>query len=445
MASTQEGRAWVIKALHPSDPLTTVRGLPDETSSSTVVLQYHNVYRISAPATQTTGTWGFDLTVIPSLLVQAAWTRYDAGGIGNGTANFLNQGFAPPGVPAPTYSQLRAQFNSMGVEAHRLLAFGVTGYQDGPALADQGTLTACQYAVSRRKFFFDRNTAAEPTYPYVGHMRLSQFQEGDLANYDKSQQMPNSYFGESKQGVYMPLRLTHTCQKWTTDADMEKYLPVGAPSISGAGEDMIVPSFPGPAGQPYPSLAAAGYNAALGGLSGDVVYPPLNGIWGSISARNISFQTSFAFYFRVLVEVRVQPGSLLAPQQQMSPPYDPLALASYFRINRELKDAYPADFNDLGKIWEVIKKAASFALPIMSAVPGPIGAVGSAGMGIMKAIDSVSSAAARQGKRQGESVSATEKERVKAALEKSMQRVPQGVVKQRPRKPVKKVGKSNRK
>lgn len=41
-------------------------------------------------------------------------------------------------------------------------------------------------------------------------------------------------------------------------------------------------------------------------------------------------------------------------------------MATYFRISRELKDGYPADYNDLGKILDVIKGAAKFVLPIAS-------------------------------------------------------------------------------
>lgn len=419
MATTPEGKAWVIKALHPSDPLTVVRGLPDESSSSTVVLQYHNVFRLSAPSTQTSGTWGFDLTAIPDMIAQACWRRYDSDGIPNGVGNFLNAGLTPPGVGAPSYVQLLAQFNTMGVEAHRLLAYGITAYQDGPALADQGTLTACQYEVSRRKFYVNSSEPVLTTDP-LAHMRIACYQETDLGSYETSQMLPTSYFGESKQGCYLPLRLTRTSQNWTTPACLEKFLPIGTTSVGGVGDDLRIGHAPPPAGMPYPALGGAWVVDSSGGIAGDRVYHPLNGIWGAICARNLSYQTSFAFYFRVLVEVRVQPGSLLCSQQQMSPPYDPVALASYFRISRELKDAYPADFNDLGKIWDVIKKAASFVLPAISAVPGPVGMLGKAGtaaMAVGNALSGISRSGGRsRGKRQETTAGPAEIERAKAAI-----------------------------
>jgi hypothetical protein len=54
-----------------------------------------------------------------------------------------------------------------------------------------------------------------------------------------------------------------------------------------------------------------------------------------------------------------------------------MALDAYYAISRELKDAYPADYNDLGKIWDVIKKAAVNTLPLLRHVPyvGPFAEV----------------------------------------------------------------------
>jgi hypothetical protein len=50
--------------------------------------------------------------------------------------------------------------------------------------------------------------------------------------------------------------------------------------------------------------------------------------------------------------------------------HDQVALDTYFAIARELKDAYPADYNDLGKIWDAISAASKKALPFLKKVPG---------------------------------------------------------------------------
>lgn len=74
------------------------------------------------------------------------------------------------------------------------------------------------------------------------------------------------------------------------------------------------------------------------------------------------------FYYRGGWEYQVAPSTTLVSFAKTSPVYDPQALATYFKISRELKDGYPADYNDLGKILDVIKGAAKTVLPIASSV-----------------------------------------------------------------------------
>jgi len=75
-------------------------------------------------------------------------------------------------------------------------------------------------------------------------------------------------------------------------------------------------------------------------------------------------------YVRAGYEIQVAPGSIYSPQLKMSPPHDPVAIENYFQIARQLKDAYPADYNDLGKIWDVISGAAKAVSPFLAAIPG---------------------------------------------------------------------------
>lgn len=386
LSSTPEGRAWVVKALHPADPVTECRGIPDASSAPTVVVTYNTVQRLSYSGASP--NWGFDLTVMPDVLVQGFARLLDSTGATVGVQNLLNMGLTPPGVAAPSYAQLLAQFRSLGIEAHRLVYMGVTAYQDGPALADQGTLVGAQWHVAREKYGTTlANGAGLNTHGSVGSRRAVVYRDNDFAHYERSQYLPNAYFSMSKAGAYLPLRLSGT--RWVTSADLE--LPLtGLQLFQGEDNMVYVPiAIPGTVTAPYPSLAPVWYDGAAGKLMGDSVFRPLNDIWGGLSARNLSPQTSFAFYYRVSIECRVSPTSVFASQVRMSPMYDPVAMGSYVRISRELKDAYPADFNDLGKIWEVIKQAARAVLPVVSGL-GPIGAaVGMGGQAAISLVDSI--------------------------------------------------------
>lgn len=365
-------------------------------------MSYYNVFRLSCPLAQQNGTWGFDLTVMPNLLVPLYFVKVDSLGAATEAGNYLNLSFTPPGVASPSYGDIFNQWSALGVEAHRLIAMSVTAYQDGPALANQGTVTSAQWPVARSKWYANSaySVGGVPTPHYIASTRIASYTDNDFARYERSQHLPNAYFSESKEGCYLPLRLTRTCQHWTTEADLEF---IGDTTMPGTNGNMVlatVAGMPDRHAPPFPALSAARSNDVLlnpnfGGVWGDRVFKPLNDTWGGISCRNLSYQTSYAFYIRQVVECRVTPTSLLAPQVQMSPPYDPTAIAAYFRINRELKDAYPADFNDLGKIWDVIKGAAKVALPALGLLPGPIGMVGKAGSAILSGMEGITSASTR--------------------------------------------------
>jgi len=311
------------------------------------------------------------------MLLQAYAVVLNADGTFNSSTNFANQAFLPPGSATASYIQLLTQFRSLGIEAHRLAFYGVTAYQDGPTLADQGTLTAAQWHVARRKYYISANPAGSANA--MGVRRVVTYQPSDFANYSTSQYMPNAYFGQSKEGVYLPLRLSGN-QSYVTDADLE----LVDYNFGRQDDDDVIDihaSAVGAAAPPYPLATGVWANLTpVISIVGDPVYKPLNQIFGGISARNLAPTTSFSFYFRVGIEARVSPASMLASQVRMSPPVDMSALNAYSLINRELKDAYPSDFNDLGKLWEVIKSAARAVLPIIGAFGGPIGA-GISGVG----------------------------------------------------------------
>lgn len=366
---------WVIKALHPADPVIEIKGIPDESSSPSVIIQYNTVARISPPA-GTDATWDFDLTMVPDAIEHASVTTNAlVGGVPTvGTFGIMNSALKSPGNANTTYRQRLTNFLGQGVEAFRLVGMSVTAYQDGPALANQGTLCAAQYEVAARTYAI-HNTGVAAAVP-VAYLPLLRFQSSDLANYDNSQTMPNAYFSESKHGCYMPLKLTRPSHKWTSDRDMYKHCTHwtgigGGSSWDGLSDQLFVGGNAPAAVPPYMDVIPGYIHDADARLLGDPLFYPLNTIFGGLSCRGLSKETSFALYFRVIIEARVQPGTLLAPQQHISPMFDQKAIESYFRINRELKDAYPADFNDLGKIWDAISEAANFVLPLIHPSLGP--------------------------------------------------------------------------
>lgn len=322
-------------------------------------------------------------------------------------------------------------------EKWRLVYGGLTIYQDGPALANQGTVAACQYTMKSRTMTTDphwvtMNVEGHSLNPGVGvgsHRLLSMYDATDCPSYERSQQQPNAFFGESKNGVYMPLRLGANHQEWRSEKDATYFVATPSertdpalnpgfnvpwqyhddsyvfparnasgtlyfwPGVSNLGDGITGASINGHPHHPsIPSFhwilnadnatAIDGSCCIKSASSHCMMLPPIAEMVGSICFRNLAVTTGLQCYFRLGIEAQTKLSSSYTPYLKVAPAFDRLAVDNYFRISRELKDAYPSEFNDLGKLWEVIKSAMRVALPavgtLLSRVPGPIGVAASA-------------------------------------------------------------------
>lgn len=364
--TTPSGRDWCIKALHPSDPLTEVRGIPDESSVPSLFMNYQSVYTIS-PANGATGTWTLDGQLIPNPLSFGAASYTDS--ISTKMVEFVNTQ-----IPGASHPDRLTTF--LGEFARWRLAYAsVTIYQDGPDLANQGTVVVCQKPVEPTRFNLVDGQSTQ--FVALGLHHAFHLEAYDLPDYTRSQSMPNAYFGKSKEGIYIPLKLTKTHQAWHSHRD----LTYQASSASGSpynqtgtgGRIMLASNVSSVTTGQYPFLSLNDVHQVTGtytDLHGTLTSDFCNENWADFSFRNMAVTTSLSCFFRFGFEVQVMPASSLAPHLKLSPESDPTALAAYFAISRELKDAYPADFNDLGKIWDVISSVAKKASPFLGMIPG---------------------------------------------------------------------------
>lgn len=357
---TPTGRDWCIKALHPSDPAVSVVGVPDQSCASTVFLNWQQTNNILPPSSTSTSTWSADIHVLP--------TPFEFG-----NARATQSGETPIVTPFPNLAlgasgPLAYTALSGTYERWRLAYMGVTVYHDAPALSNQGTVVAAQYVVEP--------TIVCPPATLVGNALLSanspvvRYQTADLPVFERLITMPNAMAGQAKDGVYMPLRLDSNHCQWQSGADRAYEA-----SSAGAGNGIVtyssnapdVPSilFPDVA-QISPVVTAGVFSGITGGVVGRLGSP----LTGGICFTNLSAGSRLTCVWRVGFECMVQPGTAMTSFQHVSPAYDRTAIDNYYRISRELKDAYPADYNDLGKMWDVVKKAANFVAPVLRLVPG---------------------------------------------------------------------------
>lgn len=355
-----------MKALHPSDPMTEVRGIPDQSAMPSLCMNYQSTFTLS-PESGSTGTWEFDATLIPHPICFMSFARRTS--YANSFGCLLNSQIDGNG-----HWQKYIAWKNLA-QRWRLAYMSVTVYQDGPDLANQGTIVVSQPPVSPRRRNICSLSFAGGAWvgPLQSAAQTCQWTAEDKPDYTRSQAMPNAYFNKSKEGSYIPLKLTETCQDWFSESD-EMTTGVFDPATLTDGSATGVLNL-GSSGPPqadlYPfyDLTACRLDSS-GRLVGQATSPPLSGNWGHICAKNLAVTTSYSFFVRCGIEMQVSPSSTLSPQLKLSPPYDPIALSTYFSICRELKDAYPADYNTTGKLWGVIKQALNALDPVISVMPG---------------------------------------------------------------------------
>lgn len=392
LGETELGAQWCLKALHPSDTVVQAPGVPDENCMSTVVLNYQTVHSITVPAGTGDG-WQCDVQLTPHPI---QFARYS-------TATSAGVGISNPSVPifnsqlvAATHKARYDMLTDMA-SAWRLVYFGCTAALDAPALSNQGTVVVCQKPVKASYFQTGHATACA--------RKIAVYNVDALPNYDVSQAMPAAYYSLAKEGAYVPLRLSRTSQNWTCPADGVVVSDDYAVGAWGQGiDDSEAFRIAGAAGAPtgqmsssmFPTCTQPYWDGGVDAMAGDVSSPLLNDYVADLSFRGLSAAAGVKLFLRVGIEFLVPPASVLSAQLRMSPGYDPLAMSKYFQISRQLKDAYPEEYNEKNILWNIIRKVASAAAPMLSAVPS-VGPLLSAGAGVLGALPDIggSSSSAR--------------------------------------------------
>jgi hypothetical protein len=277
--------------------------------------------------------------------------------------NFWNTQLVASTIPSDL--ELRNTWLALA-QRWRLCYQSVTIYQDGPDLANQGTIVVSQAPLQPNYYTASiLDPVSGVLYPHTKYAWYNDVSQGP--NFQRSQAMPNAYMGRSREGAYIPLKLTETCQDWQSQGSMiVPYQPGGL----GSGDHTLWTSVSGTANHSYPFWRVTPVWGLNGSMHGTSIPDLMNATVAHVSARNLSEQTSFTFFFRMGIEVQLAASSSLTPQLKLSPPYDRMALDTYFEVARELKDAYPADYNDLGRMWDVISSAAKTILPALGMLPG---------------------------------------------------------------------------
>jgi len=432
---TQDGRNWCLKALHPSESVPVV-GIPDRSGQQTAMLNYTSRFEITDPAASAT-SWGVDLSLLPHPIAMLAATFRDNTDTFTQTATFYN-----PQVGDGTLTvQQRFTAWRAFVQRYRLAYASATVELDATALTDSGNVSAAQYPVKKVRHTFQPNERISDLTSAAGIYQLGasatagsvatnfstycvnsfSYQANDEPDYSTLVNMPRAFVGQAREGVYMPLIIDSVEQKWFGESNMSFYGGVagGEGAIYGSTittvvDDAVIVSGAyqtSAAAWPFAKSGAAtttSYvrpnsarlilaniaNPALNTvmcMTGDQWVPMCNATVGHMCFKNLNPAAKLVVTVRMGWEIEAQPGTTYSMMLQPSPLHDPVSLDMYYYIRHRMADAYPAEYNDLNKLLQVLIAGARASLPILSMMHPSLKAVTPIGEAVLTVADKMRS------------------------------------------------------
>lgn len=336
-------------------------------------------FTLSNPVPSAAGNWDADIWFYPHPYLFGAVRTVDSDG------HVMWSGLQNGQIAGATAGEKATTFIGM-CERYRLAYMGVTGFHNASAIANNGMVTVAQYMETPMYATIDLADLT-PTTQLKAKAAASAAGSDDLTicerfvrpaeawynaprSMEQLRMMPNSYTGNAREGVYVPFRLSNTHQVWQSGSDTQAHLNYQAASLLDG--NYYHAASPVTADYPYglesPSTSSWGKFLLHRRSDTGVVH---------IALRQLAQDAAFEFVMRCGWEMQVLPGSPLCSFAKSSPQYDPTAIKLYFQLSREFKDAYPAEYNDLGKILGVIGKGlkviAGAAFPVLTPVLDALG------------------------------------------------------------------------
>lgn len=365
VSSTEMGRDWLLKALHPTDPTVSGVSIPDGTALDTVQMEVTTSITLGAgPQVVMTGPWGCQLSLIPTISPLGV---YYTDNVTPSASTAFNVRY-----PAFTSVAYDSDFtNLMGkCEALRLCAQSVTIHLDANATSDQGSVVACQQVTKPRLLFPEYGLTGGSIIPVAAWDYTIPFVARDVPSYNTVMSMPRAYQANLREGIYMPLRLSSTCQHWFSLRESVGDVNFNdCPSIK-TGSALL----PATNGNAWPHWSGTRSYVGATPPTCTPLCPMLSENVGHIVVKNVDPTSSLVVKLRSCFEFKVQGNSELVPYLQAAADVDSLAVSSYFRILRQLDDAFPASYNLNGTILNLISRAVKTLAPALGAVPvaGPM-------------------------------------------------------------------------
>jgi hypothetical protein len=390
---TQDGCAWLGKALHPSDVNLPVNGIPTRDAVGTASLSYMTTATISAPGAD---DWTADVVFAPTPITFASVTAVDTSSVRSTTTLHnttlgVTAFFDEFGTDARSWYALAASTWSHNVTKYRLTHASITLTMTASSVSNQGTLTCAQYDQEyyggNTPYVLNLGTPAVRSVSDTHIYPSMEMTQADLQPY------PGSVTWEARKGVYAITKFGTQFDKWHRSNNLKNlvmyktgidpfynYVNVNSTdchdlSVSTTSSGVTLPcGLHGCWGVGTVAGTGATTNFTL---SGTRQYEPTSSITRIICV-GLDPAASLNVTVRVGFEAIVPPASIYVGI--VSPPvdYDARALDAYFDHARRMVSGYPADYNIFGSVLGALRGVARVALPAVSkyVMPALSGALG---------------------------------------------------------------------
>jgi len=422
------GRDWVLRALHPASEKKSP-GLPDESSTFVLRPDFRIVSTILPPSSAS--QWDCLLWTVPGDCNALYWAT------GPSPVDFT--GPQPPNGAQVGVIQLQSTVDSDTTNPY-LIQFGgavaqaltnvpnlraagfrhqfksITIEQISAAVSDQGQVYAGQFSPLFRTVGlvelsgYDSGVSIPGSSPPANYSLIAQHYTAILPSDEASlsRMNPDFYQAPSREGVYMPLRLSGPNQAFTRSVSGETVHQTNGGAGFLASDQSLFPTGAilsptsnelsrSPASDPWPYLIPVtaltspdGTVISLPGRQGfDTGYDNIN--CGVVIFRGLQgggggggFGASLQVKVIAGLEVAPIPSQGDAVFAERPAPFEPKAMEAYYRMCLELKGVYPARFNSfediLDAIGDVAKKVWGNVEP---ALVGGITSLADGGIGLL--------------------------------------------------------------
>lgn len=368
LGSTEDGRSWALSCLHPmGEDVDTSRAIPDPNNMWTARPTFVSQDVFSAPTAAgggvLTGTWDCVL-VFPDVVEIAAvvfvkpstetWNTVRT----NVTSATPNATWRPNFVLYQPFTTGVAGALHRTCERWRVTSRGATTHLNASFTANQGMVYAANLPDDLASLFYPGPTTADPLYPpqYVAVHKY-----GTLDSVSIAQRARNYYSNNAREGCY--------CVMYPTNSTFAIPWQTRETSLSGAELDTF---YNGRVLIPWPDqingfVETGTYPFSKSTMGPDNMFSRGGFTTGFMLYEGLAPDASVVLKTRTAVEVCPSSNSgVLQCFVRQNPMLDMKALETVAKVSQTAAGAYPANYNDLGKllgeIWGAVSGVAKPAL-----------------------------------------------------------------------------------